>query len=60
LIQKGKDTFRIRKVDDKEYKVIKNYYTEDMLKEIFSPYAKDAKINIMFGKWAWAVWYEKK
>lgn len=59
LIQKGENTFRIRKIGDKKYKVIKNYYTEKMLKEIFRPYAKNAKVDIMFGKWAWAVWYEK-
>ncbi len=60
LIKKGKDTFRIRKVGDKKYKVIKNYYTKEELEEIFGPYASNSKINMMFGKWAWAVWYKNK
>lgn len=60
LTKKDKDTFKIRELDGKKYKVIKNYFSAKMLKEIFSPYAKNSKVNIVIGKWAWWIWYEKK
>ena len=60
FIKRDNDTFRIRLLNDKPYKVIKNYYSKEELTKIFSPYAKNSKVNIKMGNWAWWVWYEKK
>lgn len=60
FIKRANDTFRIRELNDNQYKVIKNYYSKEELIELFSPYAKNSKVNIVMGKWAWWVWYEKK
>ncbi len=60
FIEEKGDGFRIRKLDNQEYKVIKNYYRKSDLIKLFSPYARNSNINIVIGKWAWWVWYETK
>lgn len=60
FVKIANDTFRIRELNDNQYKVIKNYYTKKELIELFSPYARNSKVNVVIGKWAWWAWYETK
>ena len=60
FVEEEENGFRIRKLDGKRYKVIKNYYLKDELVKIFSSYAKNSKVNIVTGKWAWWAWYKTK
>jgi ubiquinone/menaquinone biosynthesis C-methylase UbiE len=50
------DTFKLRVLPDgSEHKVLKNYYDESSLHEIFSPLCRN--LTIFEGKWFWWVSY---
>ena len=54
-----KDTYKIRELSNGEkYEIIKNYYSEEELRNIFEKYADDFHITI--GSCFWWIWYVVK
>ena len=63
LVNKPNDenTYKIRSLSDGSLtEVLKNYFTQEELEKLFSPYAKDNSMKIFYGKCFWYVKYIKK